>query len=105
MGQDTRRRCGLACTGAFSRVSFLLASTAELLLNCGVPNEKGTDSWRTLSPGGGADELGLSALNGAFRSAACFSPTFKHGKYAQARTASDKVAYQIGKSRFRFGLS
>ena len=95
----------LACTGAFSRVSFLLASTAELLFNCGVPNEKGTDSWRTLSPGGGANELGLSALDGAFRSPACFSPTFKHGKYAQARTASDKAAYQVGKSRCRFRLS
>lgn len=85
--------------------SFLLASPAELLFNQGVPNEKGTDSWWTLSPGGGADELGLSALNGAFRSEACFSPTFKHGKYAQARTASDKVAYQVGKSQLRFGLS
>jgi hypothetical protein len=89
----------------FPRVSFLLASTAELLFNYGVPNEKGTDSWRTLSSGGGANELGLSALDGAIRSAACFSPTFKHGKYAQARTASDKVAYQIGKSQLRFGLS
>jgi hypothetical protein len=36
---------------------------------------------------------------------ACFSPTFKHGKYAQARTANDKAAYQIGKSQLRFGLS
>jgi hypothetical protein len=69
------------------------------------PTRRAPIVWRTLSSGRGANELGLSALDGAIRSAACFSPTFKHGKYAQARTASDKVAYQVGKSQLRFGLS
>jgi len=52
--------------------------------------EKGTGSWRTLSPSAETDELGVSALNGAFRSAARSFPTFKQGKYAHARMASDK---------------
>jgi hypothetical protein len=61
--------------------------------------EKGTGSWRTLSPGAETDELGLSALNGAFRSAAAlFRPANKENMPRPGWLAT-KAVYRIGKSQ------
>ena len=83
------------------RSGFCWLLDGRTIIQLWCTQEKGTGSWRTLSPGAETDELGLSALNGAFRSAAAlFRPSNKENMPRPGWLAT-KAVYRIGKSQLR----
>jgi hypothetical protein len=86
------------------RSGFCWLLDGRTIIQLWCTQEKGTGSWRTLSPSAETDELGLSALNGAFRSAAAlFRPSNKEIMPRPGWLAT-KAVYRIGKSRLRSGF-